>query len=282
MKQLFSVLALFALAGAGCTGKSTLDINSNVNLNTNTNVTSTEQMGTSTNTGTNTPGQNSLSVATQDTGAKSVIVTTVSLQQPGYIVIHADDNGSPGAVLGQSALLQAGTHTNISVPLSVKNNTTYWAMLHTDNGNGTYATAEDAPTTNGGVVVMVSFVGDDRSAQTSPPAKDNTKHDTGVGAGVNVNLNVQPSPLPKNILVSASIQNFAYAPATITVKKGDKITFTNKDSVAHTVTADGGAFSSALLNQNQQFTLDTSNLAVGTYGYYCEPHPNMKGTIIVQ
>ena len=79
-----------------------------------------------------------------------------------------------------------------------------------------------------------------------------------------------------------AIQNFAFAQTTLTVKKGDKVMFTNKDTVAHTATADGGAWDSGLLSTGQSFTLDASKLAPGTYAYHCTPHPNMKATIIVQ
>src|ERR1700761_9071475 len=37
-----------------------------------------------------------------------------------------------------------------------------------------------------------------------------------------------------------TIQNFAFSPANITVKKGTSVTWTNKDSTAHTVTETDG------------------------------------------
>jgi len=48
------------------------------------------------------------------------------------------------------------------------------------------------------------------------------------------------------------------------------------------VTADAGAFDSGILNQNGSYTLDTKDLAPGSYPYHCTPHPNMTGTIIVK
>src|SRR5689334_5253047 len=74
-----------------------------------------------------------------------------------------------------------------------------------------------------------------------------------------------------------SIQNFAFSTKTLTVKKGDKIVFTNKDSVVHTATADNGSFDSGFLSTNESATIDTSTLAPGTYTYHCIPHPDMKG-----
>lgn len=91
-----------------------------------------------------------------------------------------------------------------------------------------------------------------------------------------------PTPSPQPSTQSVTIQNFAFAPSTIRVKKGDRVVFTNRDSIGHTVTADGGAFDSSLILQNGTYTLDTSDLEPGSYPYHCTPHPNMRGTIVVE
>jgi|GEM_PF-599022 len=85
-----------------------------------------------------------------------------------------------------------------------------------------------------------------------------------------------------SVQTAATIQGFSFSPSSITVKKGAKISFTNHDPVTHTVTADAGAFESGSITTGSTYTLDTSTLAAGTYTYHCTPHPNMKGTIIVQ
>jgi plastocyanin len=77
------------------------------------------------------------------------------------------------------------------------------------------------------------------------------------------------------------IQDFVYAPASLTVKAGETVKFTNKDVVSHTATADDGAsFDTGLIGQNESavVTFDTP----GTYTYHCTPHPQMKGTIVVE
>jgi amicyanin len=81
---------------------------------------------------------------------------------------------------------------------------------------------------------------------------------------------------------TVEISNFAFAPASITVKKGTAVTWTNKDSVSHTVTPDEETMAfegSELLakDESYQFTFETA----GTYTYHCQPHPQMKGTVIV-
>ncbi len=39
---------------------------------------------------------------------------------------------------------------------------------------------------------------------------------------------------------TVSIQNFSFNPASLSVKTGTKVTWTNNDSVAHTITSDSG------------------------------------------
>jgi plastocyanin len=78
---------------------------------------------------------------------------------------------------------------------------------------------------------------------------------------------------------SVEIKNFAFNPATLSVKVGDKVTWTNADSAAHTVTFDDGSADSKNLAQNATF--DHTFSTAGTFAYHCTIHSNMKGTITV-
>ncbi len=78
-----------------------------------------------------------------------------------------------------------------------------------------------------------------------------------------------------------NIQDFSFAPASMTVKSGQKITVTNKDSVAHTLTSDDKtSFDTGSIAKNQSATF-TAPTKPGTYTYHCIPHPEMTGTLIV-
>ena len=80
--------------------------------------------------------------------------------------------------------------------------------------------------------------------------------------------------------IQVAIQDFAFQPATLTVKSGMTVTWTNMDNVTHTVTADDGAWDSGNLSQGQTFSR-TFDMA-GTYQYHCTPHQaKMAGTIVV-
>jgi len=81
---------------------------------------------------------------------------------------------------------------------------------------------------------------------------------------------------------SVSINNFAFSPQQITVSQGTTVTWTNQDSVAHTVVSDAGApgtFSSDPLSQGSSFTFTFTK--PGTYTYHCSIHPSMTGTVTV-
>ena len=93
-----------------------------------------------------------------------------------------------------------------------------------------------------------------------------------------------PTPAPTTAPAangnSITIANFAFAPASLTVKVGTKVTWTNNDSATHTVTALQGAFDSGSLPTGQSFSFTFTK--AGTYNYHCAIHSSMTATIVVQ
>lgn len=76
------------------------------------------------------------------------------------------------------------------------------------------------------------------------------------------------------------IDNFAFSPATITVKQGTTVTWTNKDNAPHTVTVDSGAGpASDTLQKGDTYTFTFKQ--AGTFAYHCNFHSGMTGTVIV-
>jgi plastocyanin len=75
------------------------------------------------------------------------------------------------------------------------------------------------------------------------------------------------------------ISNFAFGPQTVTVRIGTTVTWTNKDTDEHTVTAQDGSFNSAPLATNA--TYQHTFTKAGTYGYLCTIHPFMTATVVV-
>jgi plastocyanin len=78
-----------------------------------------------------------------------------------------------------------------------------------------------------------------------------------------------------------TIRDMMFSPADITVKTGTTVTWTNQDSIAHTVVeTDGqnGPKSDTLEpNESYSFTYETA----GTFKYHCSIHPNMTGAVTV-
>jgi plastocyanin len=82
----------------------------------------------------------------------------------------------------------------------------------------------------------------------------------------------------------------AFSPNPINVKVGGTVTWTNKDSQAHTVVSGTGStdpnkgkvFDSGLTTLIQPGkTFSHTFTTAGTIPYFCEIHPTMVGTIIV-
>ncbi len=77
-----------------------------------------------------------------------------------------------------------------------------------------------------------------------------------------------------------SITNFAFSPASIRVKKGAVVTWTNNDTTQHTVTADSGTGPhSQPLNKGDTYTYTFAD--AGTYAYHCAFHSDMTATVTV-
>jgi plastocyanin len=79
---------------------------------------------------------------------------------------------------------------------------------------------------------------------------------------------------------AVAIDNYVYIPAALTVSVGTAVTWTNKDSVAHTVTTRTALFDSGLFGKDKSFSYTFSQK--GEYEYYCIPHPYMVGKVIVE
>ncbi len=80
--------------------------------------------------------------------------------------------------------------------------------------------------------------------------------------------------------VKVDISGYKFVPATLVVKAGAKVTFTNSDSAQHTATAKDMSFDSGTLSHGQSKVITVSK--PGTYPYLCQFHQFMSATITVQ
>jgi len=73
---------------------------------------------------------------------------------------------------------------------------------------------------------------------------------------------------------SVIIQNFTFTPATVYLKIGGSVTWTNLDSAPHSVTDSATNIDSKNLATNQSYLHRFPN--AGTYTYHCIIHPNKE------
>ncbi|HKH86142.1 MAG TPA: multicopper oxidase domain-containing protein [Nitrososphaera sp.] len=82
-----------------------------------------------------------------------------------------------------------------------------------------------------------------------------------------------------------------YDPSPATVKRGNSVTWINNDSIPHTATSgnpgNGEApteaiFDTGIIGPGQSSEEITINADTGTYDYYCNLHPYMKGQLMIE
>ncbi|HYB82897.1 MAG TPA: cupredoxin family copper-binding protein [Mycobacterium sp.] len=76
-----------------------------------------------------------------------------------------------------------------------------------------------------------------------------------------------------------NIDGFAFVPATLTVRAGTTVTWTNHDEEPHTVAASDGSFHSPGMGTGADFSHTFST--AGRFDYVCSIHPMMHGTVVV-
>ena len=118
-------------------------------------------------------------------------------------------------------------------------------------------------------------------ASTAAPAQAPAQAPTAAG----------PPGTPLAILQGSSVQGSPdFDPDTLTVKKGDKITVTNKDTLPHTVTSGTGPtdpnsakqFDTSIIEPGATADIETTNITPGDYPFHCAVHPYMTGKVVVQ
>ena len=86
--------------------------------------------------------------------------------------------------------------------------------------------------------------------------------------------------------VSVDIADFAFSPDPLDIAVDTKVTWTNKDSFAHTVTATGdasaadAAFDSKKLDSGSSYSYTFAK--AGTFTYRCAIHNSMTGTVVAK
>ena len=103
------------------------------------------------------PGSTISAVASGD----GEVEVTTTLIEPGFVTIHQSIGGAPGPIIGSSAYLEPGSDVGMTLILSerMETDTKYVALLHVDDGDARFNTADDMPVTSGGTSVRSDFIG---------------------------------------------------------------------------------------------------------------------------
>jgi len=90
-----------------------------------------------------------------------------------------------------------------------------------------------------------------------------------------------PAAAPAAAPVAVGIDNFTFNPATLTVKAGAKVTWTNRDDIPHGIASANNTFArSQALDTDDSFIFTFTT--PGTYQYFFFFFPHMTGSIVVE
>ncbi|KAA0022807.1 amidase [Antrihabitans cavernicola] len=78
---------------------------------------------------------------------------------------------------------------------------------------------------------------------------------------------------------AVNIDDFAFAPASLTVPVGTTVTWTNKDEEPHTVASGDGSFHSPGMGAGATYSFTFTK--AGNFDYICSIHPFMHATVVV-
>jgi plastocyanin len=79
---------------------------------------------------------------------------------------------------------------------------------------------------------------------------------------------------------TVTIDAMRFVPETLTVRRGDRVVWVNKDLFPHTATASAGTFDSGSIAPNAWWTYVARE--PGSHGYLCSLHTTMTGTLTVR
>ncbi|HEU4462646.1 MAG TPA: cupredoxin family copper-binding protein [Solirubrobacterales bacterium] len=110
-------------------------------------------------------------------------------------------------------------------------------------------------------------------AETTSPASEETPEESEA---------TESEPTPSGEASKSEkvdIVEFTYQPDPVVVQAGGKVIWQNQDTAPHTATADDDSFDTGTIEKGK-IGSETFKEA-GTFTYFCEIHPTMKGTVEV-
>lgn len=226
----------------------------------------------------------SLSVSPQVLSGGDVVVDSLYLDKPGFLVVHKDENGAPGAVIGHSDLI-SGEKTNSKIAIdSSQAGSKVFAMLHyDDNGNGIYEFPQEDKPVKLADNVVVKPIAITQLAASGSQVPDQNQITT-----------IVTVETPKTFTVEMNSSGFS--PSSLTISSGDTVKFLSKSGThwpasnvhpSHMLYPQSGgdcktsAFDACKgLNAGDSWNFKFDQK--GTWGYHDHSSPSLTGQIIVQ
>jgi plastocyanin len=137
----------------------------------------------------------------------------------------------------------------------------------------------------GGALAATALLATSCSSSGSPASGSSSKSSSSASMTMSMSPGQSMSSSPSVSSESAAqratitIKDFKYAVPSA-VKPGAKVTVTNEDSQAHTVTADKGSAFDVKIDPGKSATF-TAPGSAGSYAFHCTFHSNMHGILKV-
>jgi plastocyanin len=93
-------------------------------------------------------------------------------------------------------------------------------------------------------------------------------------------LSMMPAANAATHTYVVTIENMRFNPDALTVQRGDRVVWINKDLFPHTATADAKAFDSRNIDPNASWTYVARK--PGEHPYGCALHPTMKARLTIR
>ncbi|GEM_PF-5380512 len=134
---------------------------------------------------------------------------------------------------------------------------------------------------HGGILLLVLAGVACQHQAAGPQALPDHAHaapEAGTDAGIR---RENPAVKPPEVGVhEVSIRNFIYEPASLSIRVGESVRWTNYDVALHDAAAYTGSWKTPLLKVNESATRVFGE--PGVFPYYCTIHPAMRGTVEVK
>jgi hypothetical protein len=120
--------------------------------------------------GRDTDGMENNTISTNDNSAATiavadqfpgniVYVSNATFGKNGFVVIHKDENGAPGKIIGSAYFAKGVNPGTVELTESLTEGGKYFAMVHDDDGDRIFDATKDLPSKDtSGAVIMKSFI----------------------------------------------------------------------------------------------------------------------------